>query len=172
MSCLGKLIGGGLPLGVFGGREEIMALFDPSHGPPVIPHPGSYNANPVSLAAGLATLELLSRDAVTRLNATGDRLRAGLARVFAEAGIPVSITGLGSLFGIHLTEGPVRTIRDAARADATLRHRIFLGLYVEGILLDPRGVGTLSTAIGDPEIEEFLAALRAVLSRLRQPALS
>jgi glutamate-1-semialdehyde 2,1-aminomutase len=172
MSCLGKLIGGGLPLGVFGGREEIMALFDPSHGPPVIPHPGSCNANPVSLAAGLATLELLSRDAVARLNATGDRLRAGLTGVFAEAGIPVSVTGLGSLFGMHLTEGPVRTIRDAARADAALRHRIFLGLYVEGILLDPRGVGTLSTAIGEPEIEEFLAALRAVLSRLRQPALS
>jgi glutamate-1-semialdehyde 2,1-aminomutase len=172
MSCLGKLIGGGLPLGVFGGREEIMALFDPSHGPPVIPHPGSYNANPVSLAAGLAALELLSRDVVARLNATGDRLRAGLARVFAEAGIPASITGLGSLFGIHLTEGPVRTIRGAARADAALRHRIFLGLYVAGILLDPRGVGTLSTAIGESEIEEFLAALRAVLSRLRQPALS
>jgi glutamate-1-semialdehyde 2,1-aminomutase len=172
MSCLGKLIGGGLPLGAFGGREEIMALFDPSHGPPVIPHPGSYNANPVSLAAGLATLELLSRDTVTRLNATGDRLRAGLSGVFAEAGIPVSVTGLGSLFGMHLTEGPVRTIRDAARADAALRHSIFLGLYVEGILLDPRGVGTLSTAIGEPEIEEFLAALRAVLSRLRQPALS
>ena len=172
LSCLGKLIGGGLPLGVFGGREEIMALFDPSHGPPVIPHPGSYNANPVSLAAGLATMELLSRDAVARLNATGDRLRAGLTGVFAEAGIPVSVTGLGSLFGMHLTEGPVRTISDAARADAALRHRIFLGLYVEGILLDPRGVGTLSTAIGEPEIEEFLAALRAVLSRLRQPALS
>jgi glutamate-1-semialdehyde 2,1-aminomutase len=171
MSCLGKMIGGGLPLGVFGGREEIMALFDPSRGPPVIPHPGSYNANPVSLAAGLATLELLSRDAVARLKATGDRLRGGLEGVFGETGISVSITGLGSLFGIHLTEGPVRTIRDAARADAVLRHRIFLGVYVEGILLDPRGVGTLSTAIGEPEIEEFLAALRAVLSRLRQPAL-
>jgi glutamate-1-semialdehyde 2,1-aminomutase len=172
MSCLGKMIGGGLPLGVFGGREEIMALFDPSQGPPVIPHPGSYNANPVSLAAGLATMELLTREAVARLNATGDRLRAGLAEVFAEAGVPVSITGLGSLFGIHLTEGPVRTIRDAARADAALRHQVFLGLYVEGILLDPRGVGALSTAIGEPEIEEFLAALRTVLSRLRQPALS
>jgi glutamate-1-semialdehyde 2,1-aminomutase len=172
MSCLGKMIGGGLPLGVFGGREEIMALFDPSQGPPVIPHPGSYNANPVSLAAGLASMELLSRDAVARLNATGDRLRAGLTGVFAEAGIPASITGLGSLFGIHLTGGPVRTIRDAARGDAALRHRIFLGLYVEGMLLDPRGVGTLSTAIGDPEIQEFLVALRSVLSRLRQPALS
>jgi glutamate-1-semialdehyde 2,1-aminomutase len=172
LCCLGKLIGGGLPLGAFGGREEIMALFDPSQGPPTIPHPGSYNANPVSLAAGLATLELLTREAVGRLNATGGRLRAALARMFDEAGIPASITGLGSLFGIHLTEGPVRTVRDAARADAALRHRIFLGLYVEGILIDPRGVGTISTAIGETEIEEFLAALRTVLSRLRQPALS
>jgi glutamate-1-semialdehyde 2,1-aminomutase len=170
MCCLGKLIGGGLPLGAFGGREEIMTLFDPSQGSPVIPHPGSYNANPVSLAAGLATLELLTSEAVGRLNATGERLRAGLARVFEEIGIPASITGLGSLFGIHPTEGPVRTVRDAARADAALRHRIFLGLYVEGILIDPRGVGTISTVIGEPEIEEFLAALRTVLSRLRQPA--
>jgi glutamate-1-semialdehyde 2,1-aminomutase len=172
MCCLGKVIGGGLPLGAFGGRKEIMALFDPSHGPPVIPHPGSYNANPVSLGAGLATLELLTRDAVARLNAMGDRLRSGLVAVFAEAGIPVSVSGLGSLFGIHLTEGPVRTIRDAARADADLRHRIFLGLYLEGVLIDPRGVGTVSTAIGDAELEEFLAALRTVLARLRQPALS
>jgi glutamate-1-semialdehyde 2,1-aminomutase len=172
LCCLGKMIGGGLPLGAFGGRGEIMALFDPSHGPPVIPHPGSYNANPVSLAAGLATLELLTPDAVARLNAMGDRVRRGLSGAFAEAGLPASITGLGSLFGIHLTKGPVRTISDAARADAALRHRIFLGLYVEGILIDPRGVGTLSTAIGETEIEQFLAAVRAVLSRLRQPALS
>lgn len=172
LCCLGKLVGGGLPLGAFGGREEIMRLFDPSQGPPVIPHPGSYNANPVSLAAGLATLELLTRETVGRLNAMGERLRAKLARAFDESGLPASITGIGSLFGIHLTEGPVRTVRDAARANADLRHRIFLGLYVEGILIDPRGVGTISTAIGDREIEEFLAALRRVLSRLRQPALS
>ena len=171
MCCLGKLIGGGLPLGAFGGRAEIMALFDPSNGPPVVPHPGSYNANPVSLAAGLATLELLTRGVVERLNAMGDRLRAGLTGVFAEAGIPASITGLGSLFGIHLTEGPVRTIRDAARADAALLHRIFLGLYVEGILIDPRGVGTLSTAVGEAEIEELLSALRTVILRFRRPTL-
>jgi len=170
MCCFGKLIGGGLPLGAFGGREEIMALFDPSHGPPVIPHPGSYNANPVSLAAGLATLELLDPEAVARLNALGDRARAGLTRVFADAGVPASITGLGSLFGIHLTDRPVRTIRDAARADAALRHRIFLGLYVEGVLIDPRGVGTLSTAIGAAEIDELLRAVRAVLERVRRPA--
>jgi glutamate-1-semialdehyde 2,1-aminomutase len=170
MTCLGKVIGGGLPLGAFGGREEIMALFDPSRGPPAISHPGSYNANPVSLAAGLATLELLTRDTIAQLNRRGELLREELKRVFDDAGVPAAITGLGSLFGIHLTDRQVRTIRDAASGDAGLRHRIFLGLYNEGILLDPRGVGTLSTAIGEPEIERFLGALRTVLSRLGEPA--
>jgi glutamate-1-semialdehyde 2,1-aminomutase len=170
MTCLGKVIGGGLPLGAFGGREEIMALFDPSRGPPAIPHPGSYNANPVSLAAGLATLELLTRDTIAQLNRCGERLREDLRRTFDDVGVPAAITGLGSLFGIHLTDRQVRTIRDAASGDARLRHRIFLGLYNEGILLDPRGVGTLSTAIGEAEIERFLGALRTVLARLGEPA--
>ena len=170
LCCLGKVIGGGLPLGAFGGRPDIMALFDPSHGPPLIPHPGSYNANPVSLAAGLASLELLTRDVITRLNAVGDRVRAGLTEAFAKAGVPASVTGLGSLFGLHLAEGPIRSIRDATRGDAALRHRIFLGLYVEGVLIDPRGVGTLSTAIGDTEVEEFLRAVHSVLARLPQEA--
>ncbi len=171
LTCLGKLIGGGLPLGAFGGREEIMALFDPSRGPPAIPHPGSYNANPVSLTAGLATLELLTRDAIGRLNTQGERLREALTREFDAAGIPAAITGLGSLFGIHLTDRPVRSIRDAGSGDTDLRHRMFLGLYNEGVLLDPRGVGTLSTAIGEPETEQFLEALRAVLCRIGEPAL-
>jgi glutamate-1-semialdehyde aminotransferase len=100
----------------------------------------------------------------------GDRVRTELTRVFGEAGVPVAITGLGSLFGIHLTDREVRTIRDTAGADAAMRHRIFLGLYNEGILLDPRGVGTLSTAIGEREVEQLLDALRTVLARLGSPA--
>lgn len=166
MTCLGKVIGGGLPLGAFGGRAEIMALFDPSDGGPAIPHPGSYNANPMSLTAGLATLERLTRETIAQLNRNGERLRGELERAFAEAGVPAAITGLGSLFGIHLTNHPVRSIYDAAAGDSVLRHRIFLGLYNEGVLIDPRGVGTLSTAIGEGEIERFLEALRSVLSSL------
>jgi glutamate-1-semialdehyde 2,1-aminomutase len=170
MTCLGKLIGGGLPLGAFGGREDIMALFDPSRGPPPVPHPGSYNANPASLAAGLATLELLTREAITELNRKGERLRGEVQRALDEAAVPAAVTGLGSLFGIHLTRGPVRTVRDAATADTRLRHEIFLGLHNEGVLIDPRGVGTLSTAIGDGEIDQFIAALRRVLTRVLVPA--
>ena len=170
MTCLGKMIGGGFPLGAFGGREEIMTLFDPSRGAPTIPHPGSYNANPVSLAAGLATLESLSREVIAELNREGEELRAAIGDAFREAGVPAAITGLGSLFGIHLTDRAVRTIRDAASGDAGLRHRIFLGLYNEGVLLDPRGVGTISTAIGKQEIQRFIEALRTVLARMEKPA--
>jgi hypothetical protein len=147
-----------------------MSLFDPSRGPPAVPHPGSYNANPVSLAAGLATLELLTRDVIAQLNRRGDRLRKELKRAFAEAGVPAAITGLGSLFGIHTSHGPVRTVRDASRADADLRHRLFLGLYNEGVLVDPRGVGTVSTATGEAEIDRFLEAVRTVLARLTNNA--
>jgi glutamate-1-semialdehyde 2,1-aminomutase len=166
LTILGKIIGGGLPLGAFGGRRDIMALFDPSEGPPRIPHPGSYNANPVSLAAGAATLELLTREAIASLNHRGDGLRHRMQRAFDRAGIPARITGLGSLFAIHLTARPVRSRRDAATADNSLRHRIYLGLYNEGVLIDPRGVGTISTAVGEEEISQFLHRLEAVLGRI------
>jgi glutamate-1-semialdehyde 2,1-aminomutase len=166
LTILGKLIGGGFPLGAFGGRRDVMALFDPSGGRPQLPHPGSLNANPVSLAAGIATLELLTREAIDTINRRGEWLRARVRQAFAEAGIAAEITGLGSLFGIHLTRHPVRDYRDTLETDAGLRHRIFLGLHNEGVLIDPRGVGTISTALGRGELDRFIEALRAVLGRV------
>jgi glutamate-1-semialdehyde 2,1-aminomutase len=166
LTILGKVIGGGFPLGAFGGRRDVMALFDPSAGRPGIPHPGSLNANPVSLSAGIATLELLTRDAIGAINRRGERLRGRMREVFGEAGIAVELTGLGSLFGIHLAPYPVRDFRDTLDEDAALRHRIFLGLFNEGVLIDPRGVGTISTALGEPELERFIEALGAVLARV------
>jgi len=76
------------------------------------------------------------------------------------------VTGLGSLFAMHLAPQPVKSYRDTMRGDADLRHRVFLGLFNEGVLIDPRGVGCLSTAIEEPEIERFIGALRAVLRTL------
>jgi glutamate-1-semialdehyde 2,1-aminomutase len=165
LTCLGKLIGGGFPLGAFGGRSDIMALFDPTQGP-AIPHPGSHNANPVALSAGAAAFEVLSAEALTQLNARADTVRSDIRNAFGEMGIPVQVTGLGSLFGLHLTRTPVTSYRDTLSADRVLRHQIFLGLYNEGILIDPRGVGCLSTALGDPEITHFGRGLRAVLERI------
>lgn len=156
LTCLGKLIGGGFPLGAFGGRADVMELFDPSRGRPKVPHPGSLNANPISLAAGAATLELLTAEAIGALNRRGALLRNGMLEQFTAANLPAQVTGLGSLFAVHLTAKPVRTIRDANRGDAARRHRLFLALYCAGILIDPRGVGTLSTVLDQADIGHFL----------------
>jgi glutamate-1-semialdehyde 2,1-aminomutase len=169
LTCLGKMIGGGFPLGAFGGRADIMALFDPSVGRPAIPHPGSLNANPIGMVAGMATLELLTREVLEDLNARAESFRGNLAGSFEAAGIQAQITGLGSLFAIHLTEEPIRSYRDTLKARNDLRHQIFLGLYNEGVLIDPRGVGNLSTALGDAEIRQFSRALGAVLNRVSRP---
>ncbi|MBA3420843.1 MAG: aspartate aminotransferase family protein [Thermoleophilaceae bacterium] len=166
LTCLGKAIGGGFPLGVVGGRAEVMELFDPSGGQPRVPHPGSYNANPVSLVAGSASLELLTEEAVDRLNENGDALRRGLRAAFGEAGLAVQVTGLGSLFGIHFLRHPVRSYRDTLASDKGLRHRLFLGLVAEGVLIDPRGAGCLSTATGQAELDAFAGAVRRVAPSL------
>jgi glutamate-1-semialdehyde 2,1-aminomutase len=170
LTCLGKLIGGGFPLGAFGGRADIMALFDPSKGRPPIPHPGSHNANPIGMIAGAVTLELLTPLAIDQLNGKGAVLRQDLAAAFAAAGIAAQITGLGSLFAIHLTERPVSSYRDTLGSDTELRHQLFLGLLNEGIQIDPRGVGNISTAVGPDEMAQFRASARAVLSRLCDPS--
>jgi glutamate-1-semialdehyde 2,1-aminomutase len=166
LTCLGKLIGGGFPLGAFGGRADIMALFDPSHGRPPIPHPGSHNANPIGMVAGAVTLELLTPQAIDLLNTRGATVRQDLSAAFADAGIAARITGLGSLFAIHLTGRPVRSYRDTLGSDTDLRHQIFLGLFNEGVQIDPRGVGNVSTAIGQDEVRRVAGAVRSVLSRL------
>lgn len=166
LTCLGKAIGGGFPLGVVGGRSDIMAVFDPSEHPARVPHPGSYNANPLSLVAGATSLELLTQAEIDRLNRHGDALRSELSAAFAEAGIAVQVTGLGSLFGIHFLPRPVKSYRDALCSDKGLRHRLFLGLVGEGVLIDPRGAGCLSTAIAEEELDAFVGAVRRVAPSL------
>ena len=166
LTCLGKMIGGGLPLGVFGGRADIMSLFDPVPGRPAIHHGGSFNANPMSLVAGAATLEQLTPEVYGKLSYLGDRLRHNLEELFMDVELPARITGLGSLFGVHLTDGPVNTYRDAQRGNAALRHRIFLGMLSEGIVMDPRGAGCLSLAIGESEIDDFVTTMQRVLGQM------
>ena len=164
LTCFGKMIGGGLPLGAFGGREGVMALFDPSRGRPAIHHGGSLNANPLSMVAGAATLEQLSPEDYASLSYRGETLRTSLVEMFMQMEQPAQITGLGSLFGVHLTDQPVHNYRDAQTGDSELRHQIFLGMLNEGIVMDPRGVGCLSTAIGDGEIQTFVDTMRRVIS--------
>ena len=106
LTSLGKIIGGGFAVGAFGGRAEIMELYDPTKGPRVS-HAGTFNANPVTMAAGSATLEELTPEVYRRLAELTDRLKLGIQDVCAGLEVPVQTTGLGSLFGIHFNDQPV-----------------------------------------------------------------
>ncbi|MDA0262844.1 MAG: aspartate aminotransferase family protein [Chloroflexi bacterium] len=166
MTSLGKIIGGGFAIGAFGGRREIMDLYDPSAaGGPRVAHAGTFNANPITMLAGAATLDELTPEVYRKLAEKTDRLRAGILQVGAELEVPIQVTGLGSLFGIHFTGEKLVGYRDIAAEDAAFRHRVFLGLLNEGILMASNLVGAVSTEIGDAEIDTFTTALRRVLER-------
>ena len=165
MTSLGKIIGGGFAVGAFGGRHEIMGLYDPTSGPRVA-HAGTFNANPATMLAGAVTLEQLTPEVYRRLAEVTEYLRHGLREVGRELEVPVQVTGLGSLFGIHFSDETLVGYRDIAKADSAFRHDVFLGLLNEGILMAPNLVGAVSTAIAEPEVDAFVAALRNVLQRL------
>ena len=164
MTSLGKIIGGGFAVGAFGGREDIMSLYDPTSGPRVA-HAGTFNANPATMLAGAVTLEQLTPEVYRRLAEVTEYLRHGLREVGQELEVPVQVTGLGSLFGIHFSDDTLVGYRDIAKGDAAFRHDVFLGLLNEGILIAPNLVGAVSTVIGEAEVDAFVDAFRRVLQR-------
>ena len=164
LTSLGKIIGGGFPVGAFGGRADIMRLYSPLHGP-VVAHAGTFNANPITMAAGVATLNELTPIRYRRLAELAEMLRQGVRQVCADLEQPVVVTGIGSLFGIHFTGQPIRHYRDIAAADKALAERVFLGMLNEGFLLAPNLVGAISLALGEIEVDAFVRAFRRVLMR-------
>ena len=166
LTSLGKIIGGGFPVGAFGGRSDIMSLYSPINGP-VVAHAGTFNANPVTMVAGAATMTELTPNVYRRLAELTEMLRQGVRTVCSELEQPVLVTGIGSLFGIHFTEHPIRNYRDIAASDKSLAERMFMGMLNEGFLLAPNLVGALSMALGEMEVDAFVRALRRVLTRQR-----
>ena len=168
MTSLGKIIGGGFPIGAFGGRKDIMDLYDPTADPtggPAVAHAGTFNANPVTMLAGTVTMEELAPEVYRRLAEVTEYLRQGIRGVGEELEVPVQVTGLGSLFGIHFTNEDIVGYRDIAAEDPAFRHQVFLGLMNEGILMAPNLVGAISTVLGEAEADSFIGAFRRVLAR-------
>ncbi len=167
LTALGKIIGGGFPVGAVGGRAEIMAVFDPRTGAPAVPHGGTFNANPVTMAAGLAAMRLLGREAFQRLDDLGAKLRAGIEDCLKRASVPGRVTGAGSLFKIHPMDLECIDYR-TARPDETESNRlarVVQSLLNHGVLVSPIGLGCLSTPMGDTEIELFLENFAACLDQ-------
>jgi glutamate-1-semialdehyde 2,1-aminomutase len=165
LTTLGKVVGGGFPIGAVGGRAEVMAVFDPSAGSPKVPHGGTFNANPITMVAGLATMRKLTPAAYDRLNTLGDVLRAGLAEALAQAGISGHVTGVGSLFGIGFGTTPPSDFRGWFGTDheRTWRARIYEILLARGVVVAPHLVGCLSTPMTNTEIDLLVDDVRNAL---------
>ncbi|MGD9765225.1 MAG: aspartate aminotransferase family protein [Candidatus Binatia bacterium] len=165
LTALGKIIGGGLPAGAFGGREEIMSLFDPRR-PGYLGHGGTFNANPLTMAAGLATLDEMTPERYAHLERLGSELRDKLAALFASIGLAAQVNQVASLFNVHLTDQPVTSYAAASAGDRTLLNELYVAMLNHGVAFTGRGMGCLSTPMGSGELDAFVDAARRALRDL------
>jgi glutamate-1-semialdehyde 2,1-aminomutase len=163
---LGKIIGGGLPVGAFGGRRDIMQKLAPV-GP--IYQAGTLSGNPLAMAAGLATLRQLHDPAIySRLETSTRALLEGLRHEAAQAGVPFTTTQVGGMFGIHFSKGPIHGYADVMTCDVPAFNRFFHAMLDRGVYLAPSAfeAGFVSAAHGPAELQHTLAAARAAFAAL------
>jgi len=166
LSCFGKVIGGGLPVGAFGGRGEIMDYLAPL-GP--VYQAGTLSGNPVAMAAGLAALaELEASHAYARLEELGAALEAGMKEASATAGVPVQFIRCGSMFCGYFTSEPVHNLADAMKSDRERFKKYFHGMLDRGVYLAPSQfeAGFISTAHSAADIEKTVRAAARVFRTL------
>jgi glutamate-1-semialdehyde 2,1-aminomutase len=164
---LGKFLGGGTPLGAFGGARDLMKIFDPTR-PGAVFHGGSFNGNLLGCAAGIATLRGLTRERIDGMDGSCDRLRSALVQRARELGIELVSSGTGSVIGISFAADPKRHEDDpSALGLASLFH---LACANEGVLIGPGGVLAVSTAHDAAAIDFAIAALSAALEQVAKLA--
>ena len=176
LTAFGKIMGGGFPVGAVGGKEDVMAVFDPgSRGPRVIAG-GTYSGNPISMVAGLAAMEAFTREQVARLTDMGNRLRKRLTDVFRRHGKPGQVTGQGSLYRLMMTDRKLHTYRDTVEPSLGERFygsdkrsiRLFMALLDAGVIAGNNGLGCLSTPMGEAELDYIEAAFDKALSMTKE----
>jgi glutamate-1-semialdehyde 2,1-aminomutase len=160
LSTFGKIIGGGMPVGAYGGRRDLMAKIAPS-GP--IYQAGTLSGNPVAMAAGLATLELIQAPGFhAALEARTHQLCDGLEAAARAAGVPFTTVRSCAMFGLYFREGPITSYADAMGSDVATFRRFFHAMLARGVYLAPSAfeAGFLSSAHGDAELDATFAAAR------------
>ncbi len=158
ITCLGKIIGGGLPVGAYGGSKEIMAGLAPEGD---IYQAGTLSGNPLAMAAGLTTLKILKRGKVyPEIEKKGNMLFSGLEKSARAAGIPVTINRIGSMGSLFFTPGPVKNFADAKASDVNLFRKYYKSMLAQGIYLAPSPfeASFLSTAHGKDVIQKTIDA--------------
>jgi len=165
LSAIGKIIGGGYPVGAVGGSAKVMSVFDPRQAKPLLPHGGTFNANPVTMVAGEAAMQHYGQDEIARLGALGNIARDGITAAFEAAGVPGQVTGLQSLLRIHVHNRPLSDYRSSLMSpqEKNFLSAVLRDMRNGGIFVNERGVCSLSTPMGETEIETFLTCFRSAL---------
>ena len=165
LTCLGKVIGGGLPVGAFGGKAEIMDQIAPLGD---IYQAGTLSGNPLAMTSGYETLSQLTPESYDYFNELGDILETGLKEVFSKHNVPITVNRAGSMIGYFLNPGPVTNFDEANRSDLELFSQMYREMANEGVFLPPSQFeGTfLSTAHTKEDIEQTIKAFDTALSRI------
>ncbi|WAC19337.1 glutamate-1-semialdehyde 2,1-aminomutase [Luteolibacter sp. SL250] len=166
LSCFGKVIGGGLPVGAFGGRADVMDMLAPI-GP--VYQAGTLSGNPLAMAAGLAQLKELSKPSgFARLDQLGAHFEQGLRGVMDEKGIPYRINRVGSMFCLFFTDREIVNVNDVMKQDLELFRKFFWGCLEEGIYIapSPYETGFLSLAHTEADLDDTLSVFAKVLSNI------
>ena len=171
LTALGKIIGGGFPVGALAGRADVMKVLDPRESKLLFPHSGTFSANPVTMTAGYTAMKLFDAAAVLKLNALTSKAIQQLEEVIKMADIPASITGAGSMFRIHLTASPPTTYREAYQSKETgalINELLDHMYYKENILMINTFACMFSTVLTQNEVDRFTEAMSRTF-RLMKP---
>jgi len=168
LTALGKIIGGGFPVGALAGRADVMDVMNPQASKLLYPLSGTFSANPVTMTAGLAAMQHYDAAAVTRLNALAERAMHGLREAIGRTNAQACVTGTGSMFRVHMKRTPPLDYRQQfLSADESKRLKVLLEhLFQEGFLMINTCSATLSTPMTEVEIDALVDAVEGGLRRI------
>lgn len=169
ITALGKMIGGGFPVGGIAGRADVMEVMNPLNGPAPFPLCGTFSANPVTMIAGHTAMKLYNQEAVDRLNALGTRARNEIGEAIRIADVSACVTGRGSMFRIHLSMDAPQNYRQAYLSlEKAAVFSAFVGhLFDGGLLMVETGTGFLSTAMSEQDIDDMATVVLVALRKIK-----
>ncbi|GIK96980.1 MAG: aspartate aminotransferase family protein [Alphaproteobacteria bacterium] len=175
LTTLGKIVGGGMPVGAIAGSAEVMQVFDSTKGKALVPQSGTFTANPLSMIAGIKTLQIFDGSAIDRLNALGETARNQLREAIRLADVPGQVNGEASLVLVTFSEEPILNYRSIYRGTDNLHQRLmralFYGLLNRGIFFSSWGLASLSTPMEQAEIDRLSQAVLETLREARDEVL-
>ena len=169
LTAMGKFIGGGFPVGALAGKEEVMKVLDPSQETLLLPHSGTFSANPITMTAGLVAMELFDEAAVIRLNQLATLAKERINEAITSTGIKACVTGAGSMLRVHLKEVPPTNYRSAyCNTEESHALKLLLDyLYDHGLMMINTCSAALSTALSENEIDQLAETLQGGFNKIK-----